>query len=94
MSTPNGARATVQDAESPTGQGLLREAVKNICYVTVNSNLTQEPPPAPSSSTRCHPGRWASLVFDGAAAVLTAALSAWLVLRARDERKNPHRYRR
>ncbi len=94
MSTPNGARATVQDAESPTGQGLLREAVKNICYVTVNSNLTQGAAPGSIIQYALSPWAVGLLVFDGAAAVLTAALSAWLVLRARDERKNPHRYRR
>lgn len=38
--------ANAQDYTSPTGLSLIRRAIKNGCYVLVNSNLTQGMPPA------------------------------------------------
>lgn len=92
MSTPNGRKANAGDYSSPTGQALLRQAVKNLCYTTVNSNLMQEA--APGSVIRYGLSSWKVFLIagDAAAGVVLLSLGGWLFVRGRDEKKHPQRY--
>ncbi len=46
MSNSNNRSTNAQDYLSATGQSVLRRAIKNLCYVLVNSNAMQGIPPA------------------------------------------------
>lgn len=92
MSTPNGQKANAGDYASPTGLAQLRQAVKNLCYTTVNSNLMQEA--APGSVIHYALSSWKVWLIAGnaVAGVVLLSLGGWLFLRARDERKHPQNY--
>ena len=92
MSTPGGQKANAGDYASPTGQHQLRQAVKNLCYTTVNSNLMQEA--APGSVIHYALSSWkvGLIVGDAVAGVVLLSLGVWLYVRARDEKKHPRSY--
>lgn len=93
MSTPYGKRVNVQDAASPTAVSLLRRAVKNICYTLVNSNVMQGVPPGSVVHYAAAPWKVGLTVFDVISGLILISMSAWLVLRERDERRHPQHYR-
>lgn len=92
MSTPNGQQANAGDYASPTGITQLRQAVKNLCYTAVNSNLMQEA--APGSVIHYALSSWKIWLIagDAVAGAVLISLGAWLLIRARDERKHPQNY--
>ncbi len=92
MSTSYGKKAHVQDYSSPTGQTLLRRAIKNICYTTVNSNLTQGATPGSVIQSSMAPWQVCLLVINTILALLITAAIIWMIARARDEKRHPHHY--
>ena len=92
MSTSYGKKANAGDFTSPTGLSLLRRAVKNMCYTTVNSGLTQGASPGSTIHYSMAPWEVGLCVVNGVTALLLAGAIFWLVWRSRDGRKHPQRY--
>lgn len=92
MSTLYGKKANARDYSSPVGLSLLRRAVKNICYTTVNSNLTQGASPGSTIHYSMAPWEVGLRAVNGVTALLLASAAVWLVWRSRDARKHPQRY--
>ena len=84
----------VVDNSSPTALSVFRDKVKNLAYTVVNSNAVQGLCAGAIISYGMSPWAVWLLVADIAIGVLLAAGVVWIVLRARDEKKHPEKYKR
>ncbi len=84
----------VVDKTSPTALNVFREKVKNLAYTVVNSNAMQDLCAGAIISYGMSPWAVWLLVADIAVGVLLVAGVVWIVLRARDEKKHPEKYKR
>ena len=88
MSTSYGEKANAQDFASATGVMCLRNAIKNICYSTVNSNLMQGAAPGSTIHYAISPWKVWLIVGDITAGVPVLVGVVWLWLRRREEKSN------
>lgn len=70
MSSSSGNSVNAQDYSSHKGQSLLRRAVKNLCYVLVNSNLMQGVPPASAVKYSLSPWQIGLIAFNALVGLL------------------------
>lgn len=84
---------TVADTESATAQESIRRAIHNIGYAYTNSNLMQGAAPGVTVSYAMAPWQYVIIGFDVLMFGLAAFLIVAMVLRARDEKRNPNRYK-
>lgn len=92
MSTGYGEKLYPLDYASPTGQYLLRNAIKNICYTQVNSNLMQGAAPGSIIEYAMSPWQVWLIVGDIAVGLLLAAAGCWIGIREWDEKRYPENY--
>ena len=88
----NMGNACAYDMESPTAQTAMRNAIHNILYTYVNSNLMQDMAPGSTTYYDMSPWEIALIAADIAVGVLVVAGSLWLVLRTLSAKKHPERY--
>lgn len=70
MTSSTDSSVNASDYETPTGQSLLRRAVKNLCYTLVNSGLTQGMAPASVVEYRMSAWKKGLICANGVTAVL------------------------
>ena len=80
------------DMATPTAKWAARKAIKNICYVVVNSNAYDKV--APGSKVRYSLSPWnvALISVDAVLGLAVAGSVVWMVLRHLDGKKNPDKY--
>jgi len=88
MSTSYGEKGNAQDFASATGVMRLRNAIKNICYSTVNSNLMQGAAPGSTIHYAISPWKVWLILGDITAGVPMLVGGVWLWRRRRDEKSN------
>lgn len=90
----NQADYFAEDYDSATARSVMRTALHNICYMTVNSNAMNNIAPGTISYYDRSP--WVNMLIgiDAAIGAVVIALGAWMVLRTMDEQKSPEKYRR
>lgn len=88
----NMGNACAYDMVSPTAQTAMRNAIHNILYAYVNSNLMQGMAPGSSAYYAMSPWEIALIAVDVVVGLLVAAGVAWIILRGRAAKKRPERY--
>lgn len=88
-----GMTATPLDLSSATSKQLARKAMHNIAYVIVNSNAYHGIEPGSYAEYSMSPWKKGLIGFDAAVGVLCAAAICLVILRQRDEKKNPGKYK-
>lgn len=90
----NMGNAGAYDAESATSQTAMRNAIHNILYTYVNSNLMQGMASGSSAYYDMSPWEIGLITGDIIVGLLIIGGVIWMVLRTRDEKKHPERYKR
>ena len=88
----NMGNACAYDMVSPTAQTAMRNAIHNILYAYVNSNLMQGMAPGSSAYYAMSPWEIALIAVDVVVGLLVSAGVAWIILRGRAAKKRPERY--
>lgn len=88
-----GMMATPLDLTSATSKHLARKAMHNIAYVIVNSNAYNGIEPGSYAQYSMSPWKKGLIAFDIAVVLLSLLAVGWIVLRQRDEKKNPGKYK-
>ncbi|MBR1781138.1 MAG: glycoside hydrolase family 3 C-terminal domain-containing protein [Oscillospiraceae bacterium] len=84
---------TLEDYDSPTARSVMRTAIHNIAYTTANSNAMQGYAPGAVQKTATSPWKLALYAVDVIFALLLAGAIVWMVLRARDDKLHPEKYK-
>lgn len=81
------------DTESATAQWAIRNALHNICYATVNSNIMQGAAPGAVVYYRMSPWAVWLLVFNILIYAFVIVMTVFIVRRALDTKKHPEKYK-
>ena len=81
------------DLDNATNRQAVRNAVKNISYAYVNSNLMQGVAPGSSVEYGMSPWMIGLIIGDAAVVVFVLAMIAVIIRRGRDEKAHPEKYR-
>ena len=87
------SKFSVSDTQSATGQWALRNAIKNVSFTVVNSNAMQGAAPGAIITYAMSPWAVGLLIGDIVIGLLIVAGAVWIVLRVRDSKKNPEKYK-
>ena len=87
------SKFSVSDTQSATGQWALRNAIKNVSFTVVNSNAMQGAAPGAIVTYAMSPWAVGLLIGDIVIGLLIVAGAVWIVLRVRDSKKNPEKYK-
>ncbi len=90
----NMGNACAYDMESATAQTAMRNAIHNILYSYVNSNLMQNMASGASAYYDMSPWEVGLITGDIIVGILVMGGVIWMVLRTKDEKKHPERYKR
>ena len=81
------------DYDSPTAKAVIRNAVHHIAYTIANSSALQGVAPGSIVYYDMSPWRIALIGVTVGVGILTAAMVVWTVLRAKDCKKHPEKYK-
>lgn len=84
---------TLQDKESASAIKEMQRAAKNLCYTVAHSNAMSFIAPGSKISYTLAPWELALLLIGIFIGLLVAGGVVWIVLRIRDEKKNPSKYK-
>lgn len=84
--------AVPADMTSATGLTQLRESIKNLLYVQANSSVTNHAAPGAVIYYDMSPWRIALTAADIAVGAWVVISVVWIVLRQKDEKRNPEKY--
>lgn len=82
-----------KDTESATAQWAIRNALHNICYATVNSNIMQGAAPGAVVYYRMSPWAIWLLVFNILIYAFVIVMAVFIVRRVLDAKKHPEKYK-
>ena len=81
------------DYDSASARTAMRNALHNICYMTVNSNVMNGMIPGVTYYYNMSPWRMLLIGVDVTVGALVVLMAGYIVLRARDEKAHPEKYR-
>ncbi len=83
----------LNDYDSPTAKSVIRNALHHVAYAIANSSATQHVAPGSIVYYDMSPWRIALIGVTVAVLLLTAVMIIWTVVRSRDSKANPEKYR-
>ncbi len=82
-----------KDLSSATAKNCIRRAIHNIAYAVVNSNAMQNVAPGTIVYYDMSPWKIVLIAADIVVGIFVIVSIVWMILRGRDEKKYPERYR-
>lgn len=89
----NMGNACAYDMESNTAKSVMRNAIHNIVYAYVNSNMMNNIAPGGYAYYDMSPWAIGFMIGDIVVGLLVIAGIVWIVLRVLDEKKHPEKYK-